>query len=312
MLAIVGCGDHVIRNILPAIEKIKRINVGYIVVRDVKKYSSKYPNYNFVNDFSIVLADANVKRVYIATPISEHYSYSLSAINAGKHVLCEKALTDNFDKTKMLVDIAISNNINLQEVVMFEHHNQFSEITNILSQKCFGELKKIHAIFKIPHLDGNNIRYLKNKGGGALLDVGFYPIALITSLLGEPKALKSISCKSKGYEVDLSGCGIFDYDDYYAIGEWGIGRGYQNELIIEFENANVHVERCISKPANLETKIKISPRNNDDYFVFIQADDHFKNMLIHFLSIDVVDVKHCDDILLRAKIINGIQNETVS
>jgi NDP-hexose-3-ketoreductase len=308
MLAIIGFGDHVQRNILPVLLKMQKVTIKYIVVRDLEKYTEKY-NFFFTTDFSKVLDDEDITSVYIATPISSHYRYVEAALRAGKNVLCEKSLTTNFDESEKLVNIAKLENVKLQEVVMYQYHDQFIWLKNYLENQYRGRLVKIHTSFQIPHLSPDNIRYSKNLGGGGLLDVGFYPLSMVISLLGIPNTVKSILIGQPNYSVDLSGVAIFNYNEHYAVAEWGIGRLYKNEIILEFEDHQVVVERAFSKPSSLQTIATIIKKNGDTEEILINSCDHFDMLLVDFFD-GKNDQKHLGAIIERAKIIEGIKNNT--
>jgi len=307
MLAIIGYGDHVQRNILPVLEKLQEVIVKYVVVRDLDKYEHQ-SNFFFITDFSIVLADKGITSIYIATPISSHYKYIKEALTAGKNVLCEKSLTASFENSEELVNLAKKTNVKLQEVVMYQYHEQFIWLKSYLKNESHGRLVKIHASFQIPHLASDNIRYSKNLGGGALLDVGFYPLSMIISLLGMPSMVKSILTAQPSYSVDLSGIAIFNFKELYAVAEWGIGRLYKNEIILEFEDHQVNVGRAFSKPPSLQTIATITKNNGDREEISINSCDHFYRLFSDFFNDGHNDLDHLDGILERAKIIDAIKN----
>ena len=309
MLAIIGFGDHVQRNILPVLDKIREVTVKYIVVRNVE--TQFYKNALFTSNFSEVLEDLDVTSVYIATPIQSHFSFVKKAILAGKNVLCEKPLTTNLKDSKELVGLAQSNNVKLQEVVMYEFHEQFQWIKNYLHRAKNSRLIKIESRFQIPHLAPKNIRYSKKKGGGALLDIGFYPLSMLISLLGTPGNVKASIVTQKNYSVDLSGLAILTYGEVYGVAEWGIGRIYKNEVTLEFEDHKVVVDRAFSKPSSFETKAIITKASGETVSVLINPDDHFYNLVTDFFSNNSNVVQHLNSIIERAKLLDVIKNNSL-
>jgi len=307
MLAIIGFGDHVQRNVLPVLDRIQEVTVKYVVVKNIQKYVDNN-DFVFISDFSKVLEDKDVTSVYIATPIQCHYTFVKEAIFAGKNVLCEKTLTTNFNDSKKLVGLAQSENVKLQEVVMYQFHEQFQWIQNYLKTTANARLIKIHSCFQIPHLASDNIRYSKKMGGGALLDVGFYPLSMLISLLGVPVNVKSSLFSQQNYSVDLTGVAILTYDEMYAVAEWGIGRLYKNEITLEFEDHQVVVERAFSKPSSLQTKVVIIKNSGEKESILINPDDHFYKLFSDFFSDKNNASQHLNGILERAKIIDCIKN----
>jgi NDP-hexose-3-ketoreductase len=307
MLAIVGCGDHVQRNILPVLERINDVIIKYIVVRNIEKYSGNHSSL-CTSDFTKVLNDDEITAVYVATPIQSHYTFVKQAILAGKNVLCEKSLTTNLNDSKILVELAQLNSVKLQEVVMYEFHEQFQWIKNYLRRQNSTRLIKIHSTFQIPHLASDNIRYTKEMGG-ALLDVGFYPLSMLISLLGATKNVSSSLFTQKNCSVDLFGLAVLTYDEVYGVAEWGIGRLYKNEITLEFEDHEVIVQRAFSKPSSFETKVVITQNDIEIESVTINSDDHFYNLLTDFFSNNKNNVEHLDSIIERAKLFDIIRTK---
>ena len=218
----------------------------------------------------------NVDWVYIGTPISSHYNLCKKYLKKGKSIICEKPLTQNYMKTKELCDLAESLNLRLHEVCIYKNHKQFHHMVNSLDKKQ-SSLRSACFKFKIPHLNPKDIRYNKKKGGGALLDLGYYPISIILSIFGYPKKITSTSFSEKGYEVDLSGAAIFKYEKFYCIAEWGIGMPYENTATIVFTDSRETYDRIFSKPLSLNTSVLIEDgfSAND---IAIGHDDQICNM----------------------------------
>src|SRR5690606_1917341 len=110
----------------------------------------------------------------------------------------------------------------------------------------------IRARFSIPELPRSDIRYDKQLGGGALLDVGYYPLSLVGSLLGYPEKLAVAGHRSVELGVDLSGHALLTYDDVGCHCFWAIGASYANEIELSFTDSSYYVPRAFSKPPDLE------------------------------------------------------------
>jgi predicted dehydrogenase len=282
MFAIIGNGSHVKKNILPVLKRMSLVPK-YIVVNNIESTVSS-DQYNYICCYNDVLRDKNVTHIYIATPIATHFALAKKALMCGKNVLCEKPLTSSLSEAKELFEISQSNNCFLQEVVMYIHHNQFSCIKSFIESDTHGRLLCIKAKFKIPHLEDTNIRYSKSHGGGALLDVGFYPISSMQLLIDDFEYKSGVLTSYEGYDVDLNGCAIFCNGSVYGVAEWSIGACYKNEISLEFEDATVHFERAFSKPFDLKTKVNTTYSNGKVEVKYIAESDHFERLFKAFLS----------------------------
>ena len=276
-IAIIGFGNHVEKNILPAIKRMDTLEVQAVYVRNIKNYEAKKSEYSLNFKYMTDDIEEEVEWIYIATPISTHYELSEYYLNLGKNVICEKPLTENIDKSNELFELAKKKGLDLKEVKMYKHHKQYKHLESFVSENI-KDIKVVKTSFTIPHLDKNNIRYKKNLCGGASLDVGYYPLSILKSLFGEPKYSNIINYTEDGYEVDLFGRVLFEYDTFYCIGEWGIGLPYSNEITIITEKKSLKYERIFSKPETLITKVIVKEGFNEEV-IQIGQDDQFVNML---------------------------------
>ena len=275
-IAIIGFGNHIIKNILPAIERLNWLEVDSIYVRDVQKYISKAKEQNVELKNISKSIGKDVNWVYISTPISTHFDLSKKYLELEKNVICEKPLTNNSSQTEELFQIAKNKQLFLHEVSMYKYHKQYKHLEEFVN-KNKQYIKVVKTSFTIPHLNANDIRYKKELGGGALLDVGYYPLSIITSLFGKPNNMNLNTFTEKNYVVDLFGTALFEYDDFYCIGEWGIGLPYSNEITVLTETKSVKYERIFSKPETFLTKVKIK-EGFESREIEIGKDDQFVNM----------------------------------
>jgi NDP-hexose-3-ketoreductase len=286
MLAIIGFGNHVVKNILPALRRIN-VSVSSIVVRDINNYSIDDVNkYNLTDSFENTLNNKKITHVYIATPNSTHVELSTKALSAKKHVLCEKPVSDSSLEVKGLLDIACANGCKFIEMSMFTLHKQFSSVVDLITTKEFGDLKTVRFSFKIPHLDPDNVRYSPLLLGGALLDLGFYPITATLKIFPDAELIGSNVFSEDGYDVDTHGAALFRYNSVNIICEWGFGYAYRNYIELEFSEAIVNVDRAFSKPTDFKSRFEIKLLNGDNKVRIIDADDHFGNIFQQFLKFE--------------------------
>jgi predicted dehydrogenase len=274
-LAIVGFGNHVIKNILPTLKKFSDVKVDCIYVRSVAKYEATANQYDMTLADISELKNCKADWVYIATPIATHFELVKQALELGKNVICEKPMTDSSSNTAALLQLAKDKGLKLYEVCMYIHHRQFKFIQELI-QSDIQKLRSVHAKFSIPHLDPSDIRYKKEMAGGALLDVGYYPISIILNLFGTPKSKTMHTYSATGYEVDLYGTCLFQYENFYCVAEWGIGDVYRNDLTVFSEQKTIKLDRVFSKPSSLSTSADVID-NNSESTIEIESDDQFFN-----------------------------------
>ena len=188
------------------------------------------------------ISSKEIDAIYIATPHSEHFFYALEAIKNGKHVLCEKPLTMNSYESMVLLDLANSKKVFLMEAFMYRSHPQTRNILKNLSFLPNAKEKiLIEASFGFK-ADVSEVHRLRNPdlGGGAILDVGCYPLTMAKLIAGHLQGLsfaepKSISATGQIDEtgVDLqSHAHIVFSDSIEAKISCAINENFLNNLII--------------------------------------------------------------------------------
>lgn len=161
-------------------------------------------------------ADPNVDIVYVASPMSCHYENVKLCFKYGKNVLCEKSITVNTAQLEELISEAREKNLFFMEAMWMKFLPSFLKAREWFSQDRIGQIKAIRADFSNPvEYDPNDRLFRADLGGGALLDLGVYPLTLTSSFLGcEPKRILSEVNVSHG--VDMDEAVILKYENSYA------------------------------------------------------------------------------------------------
>ena len=163
--------------------------------------------------YEALLADDGVDAVYIPLPNDAHVPWSLKALEAGKHVLCEKPLALSSAEAQTLVDAAARRpELKVMEAFMYRLHPQWVRFKELIDGGAVGELKAIQSFFSYHNRNPGDIRNDPLKGGGALMDIGCYQISLSRWLFGaEPaRALGRIET-DPDFHVDRIADGILDF-----------------------------------------------------------------------------------------------------
>jgi D-xylose 1-dehydrogenase (NADP+, D-xylono-1,5-lactone-forming) len=175
-----------------------------------------------------LLADSDVEAVYVALPNSLHVEWSLRALLAGRHVLCEKPLSRNPDDVTRAFDAAERGGLVLAEAFMWRHHPQAQRLLELREQ--IGELRLIRASFSFLLERGNDVRLQAALEGGALMDVGCYCLSAARLLAGEPLAVSAQQVRGgDGVDVRLTALLRFGGDVLATI-DCGLDLAARDEL----------------------------------------------------------------------------------
>lgn len=157
--------------------------------------------------------DSTIDAIYIATPHPAHHDNVILALNAGKPVLCEKPFAVNAAEAQAMVDAASHNKVALMEAMWARFLPHYAKVREIIASGVLGPILSIHADHGQRLADQNIPRLVDpHLAGGALLDLGIYPISFAHMILGNPQSIKSTAVMTdKG--VDAQTSMIFTYDN---------------------------------------------------------------------------------------------------
>lgn len=255
-----GLGPHAIDKLLPALASTSRCELVGVTTRDPQVLSEAALRVGCRSWSSPdeMLADPRVEAIYLSTPTGLHEQHARRSLEAGKHVWCEKSLTHDPKHSLALVEAGRSLDLAVCEAFMYVHHPQFAQLRELITRPSFGEIASIAIRFGMPHLNRPGFRLARDLGGGAFLDVGCYPIHLVSELLGAVR-VKNASASFRDHAVDVDGWAILETDQgVHASLEWGYGLAYRNEAFIWGRGGSLTVERVFSKRASDESNLVIA------------------------------------------------------
>mgnify|MGYP004530311873 FL=1 len=144
------------------------------------KFANKHGIEKVYDEIDDVFSDDEVDIIYISTPHNTHIKYLEKALNAGKHVLCEKSITLNAEELDRAIKLAEKNHLILAEAMTIYHMPIYSELRRRIENGEFGDLRLIQMNFgSYKEYDMNNRYFNRNLAGGALLDIGVYALSFV-------------------------------------------------------------------------------------------------------------------------------------
>ncbi|MFL5821869.1 MAG: Gfo/Idh/MocA family protein [Solirubrobacteraceae bacterium] len=142
-------------------------------------------------DYESLLADPDVEAVYISLPNSLHIPWTVRALEAGKHVLCEKPLSRHSAEVEGVFDVAEREDRLLMEAFMYRHHPQATRLQELVAEGALGRLRAVRGAFSFFALDPSDVRFSPELDGGSLMDVGCYCVNAARMLAGEPERVSA-------------------------------------------------------------------------------------------------------------------------
>jgi predicted dehydrogenase len=178
------------RLVLAGARRSDRVHVLAVASRDAERaeaYAGEHGIERSYGSYEALLEDPDVEAVYISLPNSLHVEWSIKALEAGKHVLCEKPLTRRPAEAEAAFDTAERAGRLLMEAFMYRHHPQTKRWRQLVDDGAIGELRLVRAAFSFPLTELGNVRMRPELDGGALMDVGCYCVSASRLLAGEPE-----------------------------------------------------------------------------------------------------------------------------
>ncbi len=179
---------HINRRVIPAIRASNSSELVAVASRDLDKaqaYASEWEIPQAYGSYEAMLTSDQVDAVYISLPNHLHAEWSIKAMEAGKHVLCEKPFAISLEGVDQMIATAEKTGMALAEAFMYRHHPQTKVVGEWVRGGRLGEITYLHAVFNFNGLDPDNVRLAPDWGGGCLWDVGVYPLSLAQYVMGD-------------------------------------------------------------------------------------------------------------------------------
>ena len=215
---ILGAATIAVEKVIPALQKSRYGRVSAIASRQVSKgkiVADEHRIDRVYGSYEGLLADPAIDAVYIPLPNNLHVPWSLKALQAGKHVLCEKPLSPDTLSAQRLLDKAKQYpDLKIMEAFMYRFHPQWQRVGEIVRGGRIGKIRIIHSFFTFFDDDPASIVNQAELGGGSLLDIGCYSISLSRLLFKkEPKTVSGLMETDPRYQIDSRTSAIMDFEE---------------------------------------------------------------------------------------------------
>lgn len=209
----IGVGD-----VIPAILRSESSVVEAIASRDLSRAQEVATRFGVPQAFGSyeeLLACDDIDAVYIPLITSDHAEWTINAANAGKHVLCEKPIALKADDINAIIVAAGRNKVVVAEAVMITYHPQWLKVRELIATGAIGKLSYVQGAFTYFNDDATNMRNKPEHGGGALLDIGVYPVAATRFATGkEPVRVMSDIKFDETFGTDIYSSNRLDFGDF--------------------------------------------------------------------------------------------------
>jgi len=259
---VLSTADIGVRKVIPGMLKAARCEVVSIASRDGQRARAVATALGIPTahaSYEALLADPGVDAVYIPLPNHMHMDWTIAALRAGKHVLCEKPLAMTAADAQRMVDVAHETGLHLMEAFMYRHHPSWVAAMDLVRGGRIGTLTAVQSWFSYFNDDTANIRNIVDYGGGALFDIGCYAINLSRMMFGgEPSHIQASLRRDPGTGVDALVSAILDFDGGIASFTCAIRSESDQRVDIYGTDGRISIEIPFNIPPDRPTRIRLT------------------------------------------------------
>jgi predicted dehydrogenase len=236
---------HINRLFIAGARQASNVELLAVASRDqaaAERYAAEHGLPRAHGGYEALLADPDVEAVYISLPNSMHIEWAERALEAGKHVLCEKPLSRRESDVHHAFDVAERERRLLMEAFMYRHNPQTRRLTELVADGAIGRLRVIRGAFSFFAADPANVRLSTALDGGALMDVGCYCVSGARLLAGEPERVSAEQALG-GDGVDIAFVGTMRFsNDVIAHFDAGLAFCDRDELEVVGESGSLFLD----------------------------------------------------------------------
>ena len=252
-VGILGTASIARRRMLPAFAASPDFAVAAVASRDPDRAAGVARTYgcDAVHGYQALLDRTDVDAVYLPLPTAMHAGWAEAALRAGKHVLVEKPAAEDAAKVAALLRLARDKGLALRENVLFVHHGQHSAVRDLMAGGAVGELRAFHATFTVPAPPATDIRHDAALGGGALADVGVYPVRAALHLLGPELEVAGATLRvPPGSDVETGGAALLTTSAGVTVQlSFGMDHDYRSGYEVHGSTGRITVRHAFTPPA---------------------------------------------------------------
>ena len=204
-----------VRKVIPGMQKGELCDIAAIASRDLWKAEETARQLGIAKaygSYEELLADPQIDAIYNPLPNQMHVPWSVKAAEAGKHVLCEKPVSLTVAEARTLLEVQRRTGVKIGEAFMVRTHPQWLRAREIVASGRIGALRSIQGFFSYFNTDPRNIRNIPEAGGGALMDIGCYPIIISRFLFdAEPVRVFGVAERDPVMKIDRLTSGILEF-----------------------------------------------------------------------------------------------------
>ena len=271
---ILSTANIALAKVIPAMQRSPWCEIKAIASRDLSKAKQAAAELNIPNaygSYEELLADDTVEAIYNPLPNHLHVPWTVKAAEAGKHVLCEKPIAMNATEARSLIDVRDRTGVRIQEAFMVRTHPQWLETRRLIRSGRIGSLRSITCFFSYFNADPANIRNHLDSGGGALMDIGCYPITISRWIYdAEPQRVLGVIERDPVFGTDTLTTAVLEFSEGHSTFTCSTRLAPYQRMIFHGTEGRIEVLIPFNAPNDRPTQILL----NDELIEFPVCDQY--------------------------------------
>jgi predicted dehydrogenase len=271
---VLGAATIAVEKVIPALQKGHMSSVVAIASRSPEKAQRAAARHDIprvYGSYEALLDDPDVEAIYNPLPNHLHVPWSLRALDAGKHVLCEKPIAMTAAEAMTLRDAAARTGLLVGEAFMVRSHPQWHAVKRMLNDGRIGALQLVHGHFSYSRRSATDVRSRVEWGGGVLLDIGCYPITVSRWMFGrEPVSAVATIERDPDYGVDRLTSGMLRFEGGHATFTVGGQMAPYQRIQLFGETGRIDVVIPFTPSATTRARVQV----NDETLEFDAVDQY--------------------------------------
>jgi len=257
---ILGTARIATRKVIPALQLSRHGTVTAIASRNLEKARDAANLLGIpkaCGSYEALLQDNEIDAVYIPLPNYLHVPWSIKALEAGKHVLCEKPIALNTGEANMLLAAAKRHpGLKIMEAFMYRHHPQWQLARKLIGDGEIGDLRTVQSFFSYWNIDPDNIRNIRETGGGGLMDIGCYCISLSRFLFdAEPRRVFGMTECDPAFGTDRLASGLLEFPRGTATFTCSTQLAYYQRVNVFGTHGRIEIEIPFNAPSDQPCRV---------------------------------------------------------
>jgi predicted dehydrogenase len=258
---ILGAASIAQRRVVPAMQECDRAEVVAVASRSIEKakaFASQFSLPKAYGTYEELLADPEVEAIYNPLPNHLHVEWSIRAASRGKHVLCEKPLSRTVAEARLLLEARDDYGVKIGEAFMIRTHPQWLRTQELVHGGRIGKLRSAAGLFSYFNVDPANTRNIEEYAGGALMDIGCYPIKTSRFVFAEePVRVSACTERDPSFKTDRLTSAILEFPTGQCIFTVSTQMVYYQKMQFFGTEGRIDVEVPFNAPADKPTRIFI-------------------------------------------------------